>query len=1785
MEEKLQNLYNIFKNRYENFSNIIATILNKMEDKILLSEYEYNSIQTFIIELKNAQDDLFKELSDKLEMIFNLNDIENIINQSSFNNLKEQLIEQLDLLESATLQDYIDSFKTYILMLDPSERNLEIIKIHLNLINNAFENDCDMIQLQSIIGDVSLVNSQLFMGIVLKHIIMKDKNILLESDANVNGKEDIVIEEDMDKNIVDEESIEDKTLVIIDSPIDFANDTNNNSQTIEILEKDSLCISSDANISDNHTNTCDTFNETIINNEDIYDYDKYQINAKELLIKKGFNFLSTSIDEAKEIKKDKKNFNKSSFAKSIPTVLSSSYARILEKIYLRSYILESEVELKNDLVVLRSLFNEGYLAKYTIENSDSIYFLTKIGSEIYSVSQVRSLIRRVTKTSICDNDFNYKDYYNKDREKLEADYVDYKLITKLSSMGQQEFYNCINPFHTIISKNNQTTILYIVLSNSNYTYGDFNVLKLTDSIDKVVCIIQDEEDKNIIINLFKEFFDCDVYYAIYDDLNTFIIDGCKHTLEELYNLAEKDTESITFKEVTKDDDHEIEEVKESAEVVSNIDLLEENKQELIESLIIKTPSKEVKDIDFQQSTSKDIALYIKEYNINSFKVMKMLITKLLEENKLFTAFELLNSLSKENTEYTDLYNYMKCALGKTTQTYDSNMLKKYFSCVYDNTTDLNNSCFIATMLRILFCPTNLYDYDFKNWYDQFNNLDTDLQYFNKIKKIASILYNVITKIDKRGFSASNLRQFKINEGLNNELSAIIERANEIKKHKTKFTFPDKGLFVYSLGEKSTIFTCIKYICENDISKLTDVKNIYSNFVTDNIIDEDLVKKYISDSNSKIHNARALTDLNEKEVIREIKHRLKVIDEWISFNSNNEIINNKDLKLEKVKLFAAIDEYKEEVSSCAENNIIKYVLDNIIDQFGDNIHTHLDIKEFVLSDYIVLDENLSICEKELPHYSLTSRLLDHIIVNSDMIVDPKTITYKLEYNLNDNENLGFVYSVKSYFERNKMKIEFDFSEIDNYRDSYEKQIKDGFDELINSINLDSMYGRITDDDSQDLYSDIDKAKIFFDNTFNLGLFKIYKKILENYKNKLMVAIHNGYCERLLSLIVDKSLDEYTIINEIYNVIKQNNYTVAEEYMFLLENGHKSLNKDLTTSEDFFREFNKIYDTLYDLLENPNVKGKNIKGNEYLLSRLTKIAQTELNIEKRRKSTTQANNLLNCWINSPEQFESKNDLLKNLFQELQFDVEDISFIKNKKEYRYKDVKLRQVGKQLSDYLHPISDFGTNIQDNIPVVYLDGNFKAKEINNYITKDFKYNGFTIVLLNGYLSKIERNKLAHEFKTSGLLLHKYIVIDRILFTFLAMIEKSERQKAFVNCTLPYSYVQPFVESGGGRIPDEMFYGRVQELHSIMDIDKGAILVYGGRQLGKTALLQRVQNLMMKHEEKSYTIYLSIQNIKSSKELLKALLSELLLLNNKFNKTIILSETKAKKVDNWSDFAELIRIAFNRDDFRKLYILFDEVDKFIQEQENEGYNVINELIKLKDDSSLHGKFKFVLAGLHNVVKCVHKDNDSLRKLGAPLCVKPLPTADAKRFITEPLSTIGYKFSNEENQISMILSKLNYYPGLLHIFCSRIIKDSNANFRQYYNNVEKVPPYLIDEKTLGKFLSNNEINEAVKNRLDMTLDLNGSLYLKIACAISYLYEYDNKQQGVSVSDLKDFFTSKPSDDKVVSLLEEMIELGILRKATNDNNLYVYRKHSFHKSVLELKSNLDELFETAITDYDI
>jgi hypothetical protein len=69
---------------------------------------------------------------------------------------------------------------------------------------------------------------------------------------------------------------------------------------------------------------------------------------------------------------------------------------------------------------------------------------------------------------------------------------------------------------------------------------------------------------------------------------------------------------------------------------------------------------------------------------------------------------------------------------------------------------------------------------------------------------------------------------------------------------------------------------------------------------------------------------------------------------------------------------------------------------------------------------------------------------------------------------------------------------------------------------------------------------------------------------------------------------------------------------------------------------------------------------------------------------------------------------------------------------------------------------------------------------------------------------------------------------------------KPSRIQALFEVVLPFTHLRPYT-SKPGFVPREMFYGRKKERESIVD-PSGACFIFGGRQLGKSALLRQVRD-------------------------------------------------------------------------------------------------------------------------------------------------------------------------------------------------------------------------------------------------------------------------------------------------------------------------------------------------------
>src|SRR5690606_18679400 len=109
------------------------------------------------------------------------------------------------------------------------------------------------------------------------------------------------------------------------------------------------------------------------------------------------------------------------------------------------------------------------------------------------------------------------------------------------------------------------------------------------------------------------------------------------------------------------------------------------------------------------------------------------------------------------------------------------------------------------------------------------------------------------------------------------------------------------------------------------------------------------------------------------------------------------------------------------------------------------------------------------------------------------------------------------------------------------------------------------------------------------------------------------------------------------------------------------------------------------------------------------------------------------------------------------------------------------------------------------------------------------------LVLYFGRMTERSRRALAQEARRKR---QSFLLIDETLVTFLTA-EPGSRLPSMFACCLPFTWSDPYVTTAS-IVPAELFYGRRDELRKVVD-PRGACFVYGGRQLGKTALLRHAE--------------------------------------------------------------------------------------------------------------------------------------------------------------------------------------------------------------------------------------------------------------------------------------------------------------------------------------------------------
>lgn len=1192
--------------------------------------------------------------------------------------------------------------------------------------------------------------------------------------------------------------------------------------------------------------------------------------------------------------------------------------------------------------------------------------------------------------------------------------------------------------------------------------------------------------------------------------------------------------------------------------------------------------------------------------------------KILMTGKTYCACAYLKRLAELDASFKDEYLQLAYAVNDPLAacTYNSDQIANtYLADGYEH----NSYYLAAAILRNFYSNQCLYDYAIDSMMDSFAE-DKLLVSNDKLKHLIDIL-RMFKKEHHCGMG--KFADYKKSDiaALKAKLDIFAKRAMEQSKLASEQSYnvaitnarfgktleylfrgnSDLASFLDMIAEKEKDEAAIElmkqYLQEHFIKEnaLVAVENINSNKI------DELIDIAWDVAGNLIRNKKKTSKLVSGPRVN-LRHRLEEIGKLISeYLVTVEQINNAD---EDDKAYPAyqkaykttsrlfqeiIAEYEAEAKQADKDYGYKLVLIQTLKEIyakmkGDN--PEFTGKYFYLpflgDSHVLLNANYQPEYrdiKELPAMGTLARIEKHAFEGGDMSVDLqvrlKGIMEKdtdIVQSIISDDNYGSLRLLTGYINDQQPGFEAEF--MKNFRvamalDFAKKQAKKEFEDFSDELALFQSYGQIDNTEENKKEIILQTAGLLYEASQEDDNYGFFEKVLVEFKNKIQrdAVVQGDALKQNLEnfLLAHQELKENEAANKLIERIRQcidsQKYSSAEELLNRLENDDYESLQEL-----------EMKDYLQDFLNHYNNYIKSVANNDKTLRAQVKPYRNA------NKDTRAAERLLNAWP------KGNNDIRPDeLLSSLGFKLASVDKM-DKVDGKFPSffVKLQKaLGGRVNNYNYPVPAFGSlGETDGFRIVYIFGAYDAErlvEIFNNIG-DEKH---TLIILDYALKESARRRLALLVKGKANC-KIFAVLDRVVLKYLYdNYSEQTITKQLLHIIMPFAYYQPYVADSSKPMPSELFIGRKEELKKIKDVN-GVNIVYGGRQLGKSALLMKAKKDIDKNESGDRAVYIDIKGRNYSETALK--ISEELVIADILEKKEITSD--------WRELAMSIRMRLKDEDkpIHYFLLLLDEADAFLDSCKDVQYKPFD---ALKDIQAVgEGRFKFVVAGLRDVLRFEHEaalnDNSVLPQLSS-MTVKPFKYAEAKELLEYPLSYLGFRFRDDvetDTLVSAILSHTNSFPGMLQLYCTKLIEAMKNGYAGYKE--AGTPPYYVSEDHIKKVLGEDNLQEEIRQKFFITLTVGSdNYYLLIAMITAYLYKND---EGICVTpndvltfakdfEIKDIAALSP--EKVAALMEEMRELNVLQH--NGEHGYRFTHFSFFQ-MMGTKAYLEQELEKYMGDSD-
>ncbi|MEU8774917.1 hypothetical protein [Streptomyces sp. NPDC048606] len=388
------------------------------------------------------------------------------------------------------------------------------------------------------------------------------------------------------------------------------------------------------------------------------------------------------------------------------------------------------------------------------------------------------------------------------------------------------------------------------------------------------------------------------------------------------------------------------------------------------------------------------------------------------------------------------------------------------------------------------------------------------------------------------------------------------------------------------------------------------------------------------------------------------------------------------------------------------------------------------------------------------------------------------------------------------------------------------------------------------------------------------------------------------------------------------------------------------------------------------------------------------------------------------------------------------------------------------------------------------------------------------------------------------------LVVDPAVFGWVAA--RSPRSfRATQRVTLPWTAYNPYTPFVAGLVPPEVFYGRQEEIAAVTD-PLGALFLYGGRQLGKSALLRKVQaSFPGTPGHKAIYVDLKARGVGEAEpaERVWAVLEDEL-------RRVGVLDASARSDDTPDAMLARVERWLEEGHDRRVLVLADEADAFLTADSKAvrgrgGEATFANVLRLKGlMDRTDRRFKIVFAGLHQVQRFGHLSNVPLTHGGPDVLISTLKPAEAQRLVVEPMAAFGYRFERPE-LVWRVLAATNYQACLVQIFCERLVATLRTKSVASANW-----PITVTDEDVRSVTGSAQVHRHIAERHRITINLEDR-YRVLALVIALRSQEDLYRYGYDADELlraakerwREGFGSLTATD-VRIYLDEMVGLGLL-----------------------------------------